>query len=153
MNRKERKGINSNLLLVISIPLLVAIGVLAGGFITDANPQIGSGSQASAAQVTEQTVTLEEFLLNLESPKNNHNYIRLQVTLSSRLEGGEERINENLDKIRDSLIHTVSRLTVDDVYNDEVGTQKLKEVLKKSLNDLFEDPIIDDVYITNIVVQ
>lgn len=153
MNKKEKKGINSNLLLVISIPLLVAIGVLAGGFITGANPQIVSGSQVPSAQVAEQTVTLEEFLLNLESPKNNHNYIRLQVALSSRLEGGEERINENLDKIRDNLIHTVSRLTVEDVYNDEVGTQKLKEILKKSLNDLFEDPIIDDVYITNIVVQ
>lgn len=153
MNKKERKGINSNLLLVISIPLLVAIGVLAGSFITGANPQIVSGSQAPAAQVAEQTVTLEEFLLNLESPKNKHNYIRLQVSLSSRLEGGEDRINENLDKIRDNLIHTVSRLTVEDVYNDEVGTQKLKEILKKSLNDLFEDPIIDDVYITNIVVQ
>lgn len=96
---------------------------------------------------------MEEFLLNLESPKNNHNYIRLQVSLSSRLEGGEERINENLDKIRDNLIHTVSRLTVEDVYNDELGTQRLKELLKNSLNDLFEDPVIDDVYITNIVVQ
>lgn len=153
MNKKEKKVINSNLLLVISIPLLVAIGVLAGSFVTGANSQISGNSQVSAAQVKEQTVKLEEFLLNLESPKNNHNYIRLQVSLSSRLEGGEERINENLDKIRDNLIHTVSRLTVEDVYNDELGTQRLKELLKNSLNDLFEDPVIDDVYITNIVVQ
>ena len=62
-------------------------------------------------------------------------------------------INDNLDKIRDSIIHTVSRMSIEDVYHEEAGTGKLKSKLKETLNDLFDDPIVHDVYITNIIVQ
>lgn len=152
-NKEEKKGINNNLLLVLSIPILVAIGVLAGSFITGSNTQVVSGNEAPEVTVPEQTVALDEFLLNLEPKNNNHNYIRLELSLSSKREDGLTTINENLDKIRDSIIHTVSRLTVDDVYNEEVGTRRLKDVLKQTLNEMFEDTIVHDVYITNIVVQ
>lgn len=152
-NKKEKKGINSNLLLVLSIPILVAIGVLAGSFITGSNTQVVSGNEAPEVTVPEQTIALDEFLLNLEPKNNTHNYIRLEISLSSKREDGLTTINENLDKIRDSIIHTVSRLTVDDVYNEEAGTRRLKDVLKQTLNEMFDDTIVHDVYITNIVVQ
>ena len=152
-NKKEKKGINSNLLLVLSIPILVAIGVLAGSFITGSNTQVVSGNEAPELTVPEQSFALDELLLNWEPQNNTHNYIRLEISLSSKREDGLTTINENLDKIRDSIIHTVSRLTVDDVYNEEAGTRRLKDVLKQTLNEMFDDTIVHDVYITNIVVQ
>lgn len=151
-NKKEKKGINSNLLMIISIPVLVAIGVLAGSYMTGADTPIVSGHEIEEA-APEETVALEEFLLNLEPTNNRNNYIRLEVSLSSTQENGAEKITTNLDKIRDSIIHTVSRLTVDDVYNEEAGTTRLKDILKQSLNELFEDSTIHEVYITNVVVQ
>lgn len=151
-NNKEKKGISSNLLLIIAIPILVAVGVLAGSYITGSNTPAVSGNEIEET-VPETTVALDDFLLNLEPTSTGRNYIRLEVSLSSTQEGGAEKITTNLDKIRDSIIHTVSRLTVEDVYNEEAGTTRLKEVLKKSLNELFEDSTIHEVYITNIVVQ
>ena len=151
--KKERKGINSNLIMVLAIPLLVAIGVLAGSYISGSNAQIISGQEAQQVTVPEATVTLDEFLLNLEPTNNKANYIRLEISLSSTQEAGSDKITANLDKIRDSVIHTVSRLTVDDVYNEEMSTKKLKDILKQSLNELFEDELVHNVYVTNIVVQ
>lgn len=151
-NKKEKKGINRNILLIISIPVLVAIGVLAGSYITGSTTTIVSGHEVEET-VPETTVALDEFLLNLEPTNTGRNYIRLEVSLSSTQEGGVEKITTNLDKIRDSIIHTVSRLTVQDVYNEEAGTSRLKDVLKQSLNELLGDSTVHEVYITNIVVQ
>lgn len=151
-NKKERKGINRNFLMIIAIPILVAIGVLAGSYL-DGSTSIVRGDGMEEAAVPEVTVPLEEFLLNLEPSNNSYNYVRLEISLSSIRKDGEKTMNENLDKIRDSIIHTVSRLSIQDVYHEEAGTGKLKLTLKESLNNLFADPIIHDVYITNIIVQ
>ena len=151
-NKKERKGINRNFLMIIAIPILVAIGVLAGSYL-DGSTSIVRGDGMEEAAVPEVTVPLEEFLLNLEPSNNSYNYVRLEVSLSSIRKDGEKTMNENLDKIRDSIIHTVCRLSIQDVYHEEAGTGKLKSTLKESLNNLFDDPIVHDVYITNIIVQ
>ena len=151
-NKKERKGINRNFLMIIAIPILVAIGVLAGSYLDGSTSNVRGDGMEEAA-VPEVTVPLDEFLLNLEPANNNNNYVRLEVSLSSIRKDGEQMINDNLDKIRDSIIHTVSRMSIEDVYHEERGTGKLKSTLKETLNDLFADPIIHDVYITNIIVQ
>ena len=151
-NKKERKGINRNFLMIIAIPILVAIGVLAGSYL-DGSTSILRGEGMEEAAVPEVTVPLEEFLLNLEPSNNSYNYVRLEVSISSIRKDGEQMINDNLDKIRDSIIHTVSRMSIEDVYHEEAGTGKLKSKLKETLNDLFDDPIVHDVYITNIIVQ
>lgn len=151
---KEQKGINKNILLIVlAIPLLVAFGVFAGSYLTGSSTQIVSGNEANKEPVPEVTVPLEEFLLNLEPKKRVNNYMRLEVSLSSTQEGGADKINANLDKIRDTLIYTVSRLTVDDVFNGDAGTRKLKDTLKIAINEMFGEEVIHEVYITNIVVQ
>lgn len=150
---KEKKTLNKNMLMILAIPLLVAIGVIAGSYFMPGNKAIVSGNETQEKEIPEVTVPLDEFLLNLEPSNNVNHYIRLEVSLSSKKEDGEAIIKGNLDKIRDILIYRVSRLTVDDVYNDESGTQKLKEVLKTAINEEFGESLIHDVYVTNIVVQ
>ena len=120
-NKKERKGINRNFLMIIAIPILVAIGVLAGSYLDGSTSIVRSDGMEEAA-VPEVTVPLDEFLLNLEPSNNSYNYVRLEISLSSIRKDGEKTINENLDKIRDSIIHTVSRLSIQDVYHEEAGT-------------------------------
>lgn len=151
---KEKKGINKNvLLIVLAIPFLVAFGVFAGSYLTGASTQVVSGNEANEQQLPETTVPLEEFLLNLEPIDNVYSYMRLEVSLSSTKEDGVEKINANLDKIRDVIIYKVSRLTVDDIFDEDQGTQKLKELLRTAINELFGEDLIHDVYLTNIVVQ
>ena len=151
-NKKEKKGFNRSFLMILAIPILVAIGVLVGSYL-DGTTSIVRGDEKEEAAVPEVTVPLDEFLLNLEPSNNSYKYVRLEVSISTIRKDGEETINENVDKIRDSIIHTVSRLSIQDVYHEEAGTGKLKSILKESLNNLFDDPIVHDVYITNIIVQ
>lgn len=153
-NDKKNKGFNKNILLgLLAVPILVAIGVIAGNYFASNSAQVVSGNEAEEEVFEEVTVPLEEFVLNLEPTNNVNRYIRLELSLSSRKEDGAETINSNLDKIRDIIIHTVSRQSVDNIFDEESGTITLKNSLKTELNNQFEDEVIYDVYITNIVVQ
>ncbi|MEY8291424.1 flagellar basal body-associated FliL family protein [Carnobacteriaceae bacterium 52-44] len=150
---KDKKGFNKNILLIIlAVPILVAIGVVAGNYLAN-DPQVVSGNETEEETFEEVSVPLEEFVLNLEPTNNVSRYIRLELSLSSTKEDGEETINSSLDKIRDVIIHTVSRHSVVEIFDDETGTITLKDSLKKALNKAFEDEVIHEVYITNIVIQ
>lgn len=138
-------------MLVIAVPLLVAIGVIAGNYL--ANPELMASGNEEDEKIEEVTVPLEEFVLNLEPTNNVNRYVRMEISLSTTEENGVELIEGSLDKIRDSIINTVSRQTVGDIFDEEVGTSNLKDVLKESLNTEFEEELIHQVYITNVVVQ
>lgn len=149
---KVRNGFNKNILmLIIAVPLLVAIGVIAGNYL--ANPELMASGNEEDEKIEEVTVPLEEFVLNLEPTNNVNRYVRMEISLSTTEENGVELIEGSLDKIRDSIINTVSRQTVGDIFDEEVGTSNLKDVLKESLNTEFEEELIHQVYITNVVVQ
>lgn len=154
MSNEKNKGFNKNILLgILVIPILVAVGVIIGGYYVKDNAQIVSGSEEREEVFEEVSVPLEEFVLNLEPTNNINRYIRFEVSLSSTKEDGEEIINSNLNKIRDEIIYTVSRQSVEDIFDDESGTIMLKDVLKKSINEALDDEVIHEVYITNIIVQ
>lgn len=119
-------------MLVIAVPILVAIGVIAGNYL--ANPEMSASGNEEEEKIEEVTVPLEEFVLNLEPTNNVNRYVRMEISLSTIEENGVELIEGNLDKIRDSIINTVSRQTVGDIFDEEVGTSNLKDVLKESLN-------------------
>lgn len=154
MNNEKNKGFNKNILLsILAIPILVAVGVIIGGYYIKDNAQIVSGSEEREEAFEEVSVPLEEFVLNLEPTSNINHYIRFEVSLSSTKENGEEIINSNLNKIRDEIIRTVSSQSVEEIFDDESGTILLKDLLKQAINETLEDDVIYEVYITNIVVQ
>lgn len=154
MNNEKNKGFNKNILLsILAIPILVAVGVIIGGYYIKDNAQMVSGSEEREEAFEEVSVPLEEFVLNLEPTSNINHYIRFEVSLSSTKENGEEIINSNLNKIRDEIIRTVSSQSVDEIFDDESGTILLKDLLKQAINETLEDDVIYEVYITNIVVQ
>lgn len=150
---KDKKGFNKNILLIVlAVPILVAIGVIAGTYLVK-DPQVVSGNETEEETFEEISVPLEEFVLNLEPTDKASYYIRLELSLSSTKEDGEEIINSSLDKIRDVIIHTVSRHSIEEIFDEETGIITLKESLKTALNNAFEDEVIHEVYITNIVMQ
>jgi len=154
VNNEKNKGFNKNILLsILAIPILVAVGVIIGGYYIKDNAQMVSGSEEREEAFEEVSVPLEEFVLNLEPTSNINHYIRFEVSLSSTKENGEEIINSNLNKIRDEIIRTVSSQSVEEIFDDESGTILLKDLLKQAINETLEDDVIYEVYITNIVVQ
>lgn len=149
----KKKGFNKKfLLLILAVPILVALGVVIGGYITN------QADDSPAAEVEEEvlpemTVTLDEFLLNLEPSGNINRYIRLELALSTVKENGVQEIEENINKIRDVIIYKISRESVETIFADDAKSFKLKKELRDDLNEALGDEIIHHVYISNIVIQ
>lgn len=151
---KEKKGVNKNIIIaLIAVPILVAVGVVAGSYLSNPNTEITSGAEAKEESVEETTIPLEEFLLNLEPGNNTGRFVRLEVSLSTTQENGATTIETNLPKIRDVIIRTVSTQTIEEMFDAQNGTLALKNLLKTSINDNFDDDVIYNVYITNIIMQ
>lgn len=151
---KEKKKINKNTILIfVSVPILVVIGVIAGNYFAHSDTQLIGSSEAQTEQIEEETVLLDEFILNLEPGNNTGRFVRMEVSLSTVQEDGVATIETNLDKIRDAIIHTMSTQTIEQLFNDENGTLALKNLLKTSINDNLDADVIYDVYIRNIVMQ
>lgn len=149
----KKKGFNKKfLLLILAVPILVALGVVIGGYISS---QAGEKEvvEEEEAVLPEMTVTLDEFLLNLEPSGNINRYIRLELALSTVEENGVEKIDENISKIRDVIIYKISRESVETIFADDAKSFKMKKELRDDINEALGEDIIHHVYISNIVIQ
>lgn len=145
-------GINKNILLVlVMVPILIALGVVIGNYLSNAD--VVTAEFENKKETLEETVPLDEFVLNLEPTGNVNRYIRLELSLSTTHENGVEAIDKNMDKIRDVIIYEVSRQSVEKVFLDENNDFALKSLLKNEVNKVLNEEIVHQVYIRNLIIQ
>ncbi len=150
----KKKNVGKIILLVLVIPILVALGVVIGGYLSKGEYLNGEEAVEEEVEVIDEvTITLDEFILNLEPTGNVKRYIKLELAISTIKEDGPEIIEENINKIRDAVIYQVSSETVDSIFNNEDGHFTLKKVLKDEINYVLGDEIVHDVYISNLMIQ
>lgn len=151
-SEKTKQGTNKTLLLaIIVVPLLVALGVVAGHYFTSSDQ--AEEDTVFAKEEEEVTVPLEEFLVNVNSSSGRSRYVRMEISLSSSEEDAEETINNNLAKVRDAVIYTLYSQTTESVFEEKDGSFALKQLLKERINETLGKEVIKEVYITNIVMQ
>lgn len=154
MKEKKNNEINKNFLLAIFlIPVLVAVGVMAGHNFTSAEQAGGDVAFAKEEKEEEITVPLEEFLVNMNSSSGRSNYVRMEISLSSTEEEFETIVHTNLAKVRDAIIYDLYSRTSDSVFEEEKGMFALKNSLKNRINETLGEDLVKEVYITNIVMQ
>lgn len=145
--KNEVKKGRGKLLLLIIIPLFLLIG---GGAtylaLTSEDGFLGVGGVQEPEEVH---IPLEEFLVNIEGGS----LVRMEMSVSSYEEGAEEQINKNIAKIRDAAIYILSNRPAADFYAEEDGEFTLKQEIKDRMNQSLDEGIIEEVYITNILMQ
>lgn len=154
--KSSGKKTGTKLLLISGVVLLLLFaGIGIGGFLFS-----GSGEESfisrftEEAEATETAVPLEEFLVNLnsESPRNSP-IVRMVITVTSLNEDANEIITADIAKVRDAVIHSVSNQSAETIYNEEEGHFLIKNDIKDRINQALEEDIIEDVYITDILLQ
>ena len=149
METKEKRSLDRILivvLLAVILFLLVGIGYLL--LLDKEMPDLTTIFKSNG----EYTIPLDEFVVNLKSNKPVNNYARLSIALMYTDESyGNELVN-NMSKIRDLVITNLRNRTAEDLINEESISQ-LKSSIKEDINKSFEESMIEDIYITNIIVQ
>lgn len=150
--KKKRFKLNKNVLFILAIPILVALGVFLGSYFLG-NPAADKPVEEVKETVKEQTVTLDEFVLNLEPTGNVRRYIRLELALSTIEKDGLAKIESKMNVIRDVIIYEVSKASVDNIFEDTDNSFHLKKQLKDKINEALGEDLIYEVYISNMIVQ
>lgn len=148
--KKKKKGFNKKLLLLLVIPVLIALGVVIGSYISGND---GEKEEVEEEILHEQTMVLDEFVLNLEPTGNINRYIRLELALSTVKENGLAEMEDKINTIRDVIIYEVSKESVDNIFQDDNMSFALKNKLKTKINERLDDDLIYEVYISNIIIQ
>lgn len=150
--KKKKFTFNKNILLVLAVPILMALGVVIGSYIS--GESLANPNESQAEEIgEEETIVLDEFLLNLEPAGNINRYIKLDLALSTVKDKGLAKIERNINVIRDVIIYEISRESVETIFEDDNKSFAFKNKLKTKINDALDDDLVHEIYISNIVIQ
>lgn len=147
MAQNDSTNRRGRLFLLILIPIVLLIG--GGATYLVLTSEDGFLSIGGVQEPEEVHIPLEEFLVNIEG----NSLVRMEMTVSSYDENAEERIGEEIAKVRDAVIHVLSNRPASDFYEEEEGEFILKHEIKDRINQSLGEEVVDDVFITNILMQ
>lgn len=157
-NEVEKKKKSMVTKIVIGIVIAVVILVLGMGIGMTVFGEPGDESFLSrfTSEEVEQehTVDLSEFLVNISGESTRSKAIvRMEITVTSMDSEVEDIIHQDIAKVRDAVIHVVAGQTDATILEEEEGEFMIKDLMKDRINQSLEQELIEDVYITNILIQ
>lgn len=168
----EKKTGSKKMLMILLILVLVILGV--AGFIVfkfvlapkDMAVQDGIDINVDAADTGEVvankrnapteagvTISLESFVVNLTDPAGNR-YLKLALAVDVPEDNSElqAEIEKRIPMIRDIVIASLSAKTYEEISTSQ-GKVFMKQELVRRINSILTSGRLNDVYITEFVVQ
>jgi len=160
---EEKKEGGSKLLLIVIIVLLlllliigglVAYFLLSGG--DDEEQKEEPKKVEKKKKVSEMTeigpiYPLDRFIVNLVS-NNANRYLKCKIDLELDSPELQQEIDKKLPAIRDLIIRILSSKTVEEIQTAK-GKEKLKEEIKRKINQMLDTGEVRNVYFTEFVIQ
>jgi flagellar FliL protein len=161
---EKKEGGNSKLLLIVIIVLLLIL-LIVGGLVAyfllsgDENPadqQQQPQKVEKKKKVSDMTeigpiYPLDQFIVNLVS-NNSTRYLKCKIDLELDSQELQQEVDKKLPAIRDLIIRILSSKTVEEIQTAK-GKEKLKEEIKRKINEMLTTGEIRHVYFTEFVIQ
>ena len=150
-----------NILLVVVLVLVAGVGgYFAQELITgNSEPMASSPSMQTQPAVTVQPVSpavgvmvpLEPFMVNLARTKGSR-ILKVTVTLELNNPAVQPEVEDNRQKIMDSILVLLSSKTFEDVYSIQ-GKFKLKDEITTRVNRFLAMGHVKEVYFSEFLIQ
>ncbi|MCA9766129.1 MAG: flagellar basal body-associated FliL family protein [Carnobacterium sp.] len=137
---------------VIIIANVMIIGVIVFGF-TSGKAQALIKDLKEEKKV-ETTVPLEEFLINLSSEKEGKDqFLKIELSIYSDEKDSQELIVAKTPQIRNAIINVLRKQTAETIFGEDQKLLALKKELINQINESLDEPVVSDIFITNIIMQ
>ena len=149
---KEKKNGRWKLIIIILIVVILLLAVIFAYFAITGNKVSDIMSMFHKEQ--EFTMVLEDFVVNLTGEDNttSKNYLKIQVALMYTDKKEETSLKDNISKIRDVIVEDLRNNTA--VYlADTDNVNKVKENIRKHVNEALNQEVIKDVYFSDLLIQ
>jgi flagellar FliL protein len=151
---------NKLIFLLVTVLLVLTIGLTVGFFMMWSKLS-AINTQANVAATTEaeqdQTATLgplfslDTFIVNLADAGRSR-YLRVTMDLELTESADTAKLNERLSQIRDSVLMILPSKQFDDIASME-GKIALRDEIIATLNSLFTQNVVTNIFFTEFVVQ
>lgn len=162
---KEEKSSGNKLLLIVIIILLLLlliIGGLVAYFLLSNNFDNTQASDQKQEKIVKKKKVsdmaeigpiypLDQFIVNLVS-NNADRYLKCKIDLEMDSPDLQKELDKKLPAIRDIIINILSSKTVEEIQTAK-GKEKLKEEIKRKINEILTTGEIRHVYFTEFVIQ
>lgn len=150
MEVKEKRNLDRIFIIILLTAILILVLGIGFLLITDNGMPDFSAILKSNG---EYTIPLDEFVVNLKSENNNvRRYLKISMALMYTNEDHGVDISANMNKIRDLVISNLREKTADDLLTEDIISD-LKLDIINDINESINIMAIEDVYITDIIVQ
>lgn len=160
----KKEGGNKLLLIVIIVLLLLllVIGGLVAYFLLSGNDDTQQPPQQEQKKIEKKhkvdsmaeigpIYPLDPFVVNLVS-SNANRYLKCKIDLELDSPELQQEVDKKLPAIRDLIIQILSSKSVEEIQTAK-GKQKLKEEIKRKINEILTTGEIKNVYFTEFVIQ
>jgi len=138
--------------------VFLVVGILVGAVVAFGASKVifgkSNAEQKEEKTLPEHTIELDEFVVNL-ADGTHYAKVSIALGLEKPLEGGGEggKLDVKiLAPVRDTVITVLSSKSMEQLVSKE-GKTKLKEELKKQLNELLGKEVVKEVYFTSLTLQ
>ncbi|WP_102271451.1 flagellar basal body-associated protein FliL [Cytobacillus massiliigabonensis] len=141
----------NNKLVMIMIIMLVAItlvGAVAVIVVKQLNNESSGSKEPSIDEVLEASVDVPQLTTNLAS----NDFIRISFKIQTDNKKAKEELEKRDFQVKDIIIQELSEMTAENIQGKE-GQTKLKEALKEKINGLMQKGKVEEVYITESLLQ
>lgn len=146
--REKKRDLDKAMIIVLLAAILIIVLAIGYLVVSDKNITIPNIFESDG----EYTYVLDEFVVNLKSEDNSSSYLKIKIALMFTDEKDGEDLDSNVNKIRDIVISNLRARTAKELMENQ-SVELLKEDIKEDINTSLNKMIVQDVYITDIIVQ
>nr|WP_249365282.1 flagellar basal body-associated protein FliL [Cytobacillus citreus] len=141
--------VKKNKLLMIMIILLVAITLVGAVAVIVVKELNSSGTkEPTIDEVLESSVDIPQITTNLAS----NDFVRISFKIQTDSKNAKKELEKRDFQVKDIIIQELSEMEAKDIQGKE-GQNKLKEDLKTKINEIMQKGQVEQVYITENLLQ
>lgn len=133
--------------MIIMLVAITLVGAVAVIVVKQLNNDSGS-KEPSIDEVLEASVDVPQITTNLAS----NDFIRISFKIQTDNKKAKEELEKRDFQVKDIIIQELSEMTAKDIQGKE-GQLKLKEALKGKINGLMQEGKVEEVFITESLLQ
>ena len=157
-NEPEKKKTVRIIVIGIVVAVIVLVVGMGAGVLLFGEPsetsRLARVISSDDEPATEIAIPLDEFIVNVKGETaRRQSIVRMEITVTSLDDAAADIIASDIARVRDAVIHVVSRQSVSTIMEEKDGEFIVKDQIKDRINQSLGDELIENVYITNILVQ
>ncbi|MDX9916850.1 MAG: flagellar basal body-associated FliL family protein [Gudongella sp.] len=151
---KVKKKINKKILIIIlAVILALIIGTSVLIYAKVKGVPVKSLIEKYLPEKSEQTLSLNEFLVNLNYDTGPSNEVlRINIAIKYIDSKNTERMVSEVPMIRDIILTNLRDLQAESILEEEI-IYNFKKNTKDDINELLQQDIVTQVYVTDLIIR